>query len=68
MLKVNTMNYEGKEKRMNYRTPGRTPRYKKAIVTIDLDPEDNQFLAEGGKVKSAGRKYKNTIEEFGFGQ
>ena len=68
VLKVNTMNYDGKKKRMNNRIPGRTTGYKKAIVTIDQDPDDDQFLSEGGKVKSAGRKYKNTIEEFGFGQ
>ena len=38
VLKVNTMNVSGKEKRMG-RYVGKTSDWKKAIVTIDTNPE-----------------------------
>jgi large subunit ribosomal protein L23 len=37
-------------------------------VTIDTDPKAESYLQKGGKSATAGKKYKNTIEEFGFGQ
>ena len=67
VLSVNTMNYDGKVKRQGVHT-GRTPSYKKAIVTIDTDPSSSQFLIKGGKQSQSARKFKTTIEEFGFGQ
>ena len=66
VLKVNTRNVLGKTKRVGLNS-GRTPGYKKAIVTIDTDPQAETYLAKGGKVTSTGKKYNNTIEEFGFG-
>lgn len=66
VLKVNTRNVEGKIKRMGM-TSGRTPSWKKAIVTIDTDPQAVQYTDKGGKVKTSDRKYKDHIEEFGFG-
>lgn len=67
VLKVNTMNVSGKAKRVGYHQ-GVTPSWKKAIVTIDLDPSEDTYLVEGGKEKKLDRKYKTVIEEFGFGQ
>lgn len=50
VLNVNTMNVKGKEKRVGVHT-GKTPDWKKAIVTIDTNPTD--------------KKYKDSIEAFG---
>ena len=47
--------------------PNRTADWKKAVVTIDLDPQETTYLAEGGQEKTTTRKYKTSIEEFGFG-
>ncbi len=66
VLKVNTQNVSGKMKRVN-RHVGKTPDWKKAIVTIDLDPQETVYLVEGGKETKTNRKYKTSIEEFGFG-
>ncbi|MGI6580197.1 MAG: 50S ribosomal protein L23 [Saccharofermentanales bacterium] len=66
VLKVNTQNVSGKMKRVNMHT-GKTADWKKAIVTIDLDPQETTYLVEGGKEQKTSRKYKNSIEEFGFG-
>lgn len=66
VLKVNTTNVEGKLKRMG-KNQGRTPSWKKAVVTIDMDPQTETYLAKGGKQSSVSRKYKTAIEEFGFG-
>lgn len=66
VLKVNTQNVSGKTKRVNMHT-GRTADWKKAVVTIDLDPQETTYLAEGGQEKTTTRKYKTSIEEFGFG-
>ncbi|NLJ94857.1 MAG: 50S ribosomal protein L23 [Clostridiaceae bacterium] len=66
VLKVNTQNISGKLKRLN-RFEGKRPDWKKAIVTIDLDPEETTYLVKGGQEKKTNKKYKNTIEEFGFG-
>ena len=63
VLKVNTMNVKGKEKRVRYQT-GRTPDWKKAIVTIDTNPAEASYLAKGGKETKATKKYKDSIDEF----
>jgi large subunit ribosomal protein L23 len=67
VIKVNTVNYDGKNKRMGVHQ-GKTAAWKKAIVTIDQDPKSESFLTKGGKVSQSARKYKSSIEEFGFGQ
>ena len=45
VLKVNTMNVNGKKKRVGYHM-GKTSDWKKAIVTIDTNPEDKKYLAK----------------------
>lgn len=64
VLKVNTINYEGKMKRMGVHT-GRRSSWKKAIVTIDTDPKANEYLEKGGKKVMVAKKYKTEIEEAG---
>ena len=63
VLKVNTINVSGKTRRVG-RNYGKTADWKKAIVTIDTNPSDKTYLAEGGKVKKVAKKYKDSIEEF----
>ena len=63
VLSVNTMRVSGKEKRVRYQL-GRTPDWKKAIVTIDTNPADKTYLEKGGKSKKASKKYKTSIDEF----
>ena len=63
VLKVNTMTVKGKQKRVG-RSVGKTSDWKKAIVTIDTNPSDKTYLAEGGKVKKISKKYKDSIDEF----
>ncbi|SCW37372.1 large subunit ribosomal protein L23 [Ruminococcaceae bacterium YRB3002] len=67
VIGVNITNYDGKVKRQRY-TFGRTPAYKKAIVTIDTEGKDRSYLVKGGKASKASGKFKTSIEEFGFGQ
>lgn len=67
VIKVNTINYDGKSKRMGVHQ-GLTSSWKKAVVTIDTDPEAETFQTKGGKTSQSTRKYKTAIEEFGFGQ
>ncbi len=67
VLKVNTINYDGKTKRQGA-TSGKTPSWKKAVVTIDTNAEPATWLAKGGKSTQSQRRYKTSIEEFGFGQ
>ncbi len=67
VLKVNTMQYKGKIKRMGAHS-GPRPDWKKAIVTIDTDPQPEAYLGKGGKSVAIARKYKTSIEEFGFTQ
>jgi len=55
VLKVNTMNCDGKQKRMG-RFVGKTSSFKKAIVTIDPEPNEKG-------TKKADKK-KGTIEFF----
>ena len=63
VLKVNTMTVKGKEKRVG-RSIGKTSDWKKAIVTIDTNPEDLSYIAKGGKVTKVSKKYKDSIDEF----
>ena len=63
VLKVNTMNVKGKTKRVGYHV-GKTSDWKKAIVTIDTNPEEETYLAKGGKETKTNKKYKDSIDEF----
>ena len=63
VLKVNTMNVKGKTKRVGYHV-GKTSDWKKAIVTIDTNPEEETYLAKGGKETKINKKYKDSIDEF----
>ncbi len=63
VLKVNTINVRGKKKRVRYQI-GKTPDWKKAIVTIDMNPETKTYLAKGGKEVKGTKKFKDTIEDF----
>jgi len=67
VLKVNTINYEGKVKRQGYSIGPRAD-WKKAIVKIDTDPKAETYLIKDGKTVSTNKKYKTGIEEFGFVQ
>ena len=65
VLKVNTMNVNGKKKRVGYHV-GKTSDWKKAIVTIDTNPEEVSYLAKGGKQVKVSKKLfsqKNIKEE-----
>ena len=62
VLKVNTMRYDGKKKRV-WVHQGLTKAWKKAIVTIDQNPADEKYLSKGGKEVKVSRKYKTEIEE-----
>ena len=63
VLKVNTMNINGKKKRVGYHQ-GKTSDWKKAIVTIDMDPKASTYLGKGGKEAKASKKFNDSIEEF----
>ena len=63
VIKVNTMNVSGKQKRMG-RYVGKTSDWKKAIVTIDINPEQKTYLAKGGKETKISKKYKDSIDSF----
>ena len=63
VLSVNTMTVLGKEKRVRYQ-PGKTPDWKKAIVTIDTNPSEKSYLGKGGKETKISKKYKTSIDEF----
>ena len=63
VLKVNTMNVDGKKKRVGYHI-GRTSDWKKAIVTIDMEPGTSKYLEKGGKEVKGNKKFKDSIEEF----
>ncbi len=62
VLKVNTMRYDGKNKRVGVHL-GKTKAWKKAIVQIDTNPADEKYLSKGGKEVKSNRKYKTEIEE-----
>src|SRR5574344_1026722 len=59
---VNTLRYDGKDKRVGVHQ-GKTKAWKKAIVTIDTNPAEEKYLAKGGKETKLNRKYKTEIEE-----
>ena len=63
VLKVNTMTVKGKTKRVRYKE-GKTPDWKKAIVTIDTNPAEKSYLGKGGKEVKVSKKYKDSIDEF----
>lgn len=63
VLKVNTMIVSGKQKRVG-RNVGKTSDWKKAIVTIDLNPDEKTYLAKGGKETKVSKKYKTSIDAF----
>ena len=63
VLKVNTMSVKGKEKRVG-KSVGKTSDWKKAIVTIDTNPQEQTYLAKGGKEVKVSKKYKESIDEF----
>lgn len=63
VLKVNTINYIGKK--VNHRgQAGKTSDWKKAIVTIDLNPKEIKYLTKDGKEKKTSKKYNTEIEGF----
>ena len=62
VLKVNTMRYDGKNKKVGVHQ-GLTKAWKKAIVQIDTNPADEKYLAKGGKEVKVNKKYKTEIEE-----
>ena len=63
VLKVNTMNVNGKSKRVGYHV-GKTSDWKKAIVTIDTNPGDATYLAKGGKQTKATKNYNTLLGKF----
>lgn len=63
VLKVNTMTVKGKEKRVG-RNVGMTSDWKKAVVTIDMNPGDTTYTGKGGKEVKVSKKYKTSIDEF----
>ena len=44
VAKVNTLNMQGKEKRMGMRPAGRRPSWKKAMVTLPADSKSIEFF------------------------
>ena len=63
VLKVNTINVSGKEKRVG-RNIGKTADWKKAFVSIDVNPGAEQsYLTKGGKVTKVTKKYNDSIAE-----
>ncbi len=63
VLKVNTINMNGKTKRVGVHV-GRTSDWKKAIVFVDTQPQDGKYLGKGGKEVKVSNKYKEGIDEF----
>lgn len=63
VLKVNTINMQGKLKKQG-RTEGRRANWKKAMIQIDLNPQDVVYLTKGGKEKKVTKKYNTEIEGF----
>ena len=62
VLKVNTLRYDGKKKRVGVHQ-GLTKAWKKAIVQIDTNPANGKYLTKGGKEVKNNKKYKTEIEE-----
>lgn len=67
VLDVNTAKYRGKTKRLGVHI-GNRPKWKKAVIKIDLNPEPERYLAKGGKEIVSQKKYKTSIEEYGVTQ
>ena len=67
VVSVNVANFDGKVKRLRNK-PGKTASFKKAVVTIDTEGAEESYTGKGGKAVKTGKKYKTSIEEFGFGQ
>lgn len=63
VLNVNTITVKGKEKRVG-RSIGKTSDWKKAIVTIETNPSEVNYLTKGGKAKKVSKKYNDSIEAF----
>jgi len=63
VVKVNTVTVRGKMKRVGAHA-GKTADWKKAIVTIDMEPTEKSYLGKGGKAVKLNQKYKNSIDEF----
>ncbi|MBQ7446283.1 MAG: 50S ribosomal protein L23 [Clostridia bacterium] len=67
VLSVNTIRYDGKKKVRHQNSgvvEGRTVSYKKAIVKIDLNANEETYLGKGGKTVKSGKKVKNIIEGY----
>ncbi|MBR5227603.1 MAG: 50S ribosomal protein L23 [Clostridia bacterium] len=62
VLKVNTLRYDGKTKRVGVHQ-GKTSAWKKAIVTIDTNPKEEKYLTKGGKEVKKSKKYNTEIAE-----
>jgi large subunit ribosomal protein L23 len=60
--KVNTLKFDGKNKRVGVHQ-GKTKAWKKAIVEIDTKPAAEKYLSKGGKEVKLNKKYKTEIEE-----
>ncbi len=67
VLAVNTMQYDGKEKRQGVHS-GFQPSYKKALVKIDPAAKPVAYLTKGKKQTTNAKKFKTSIEEFGVSQ
>ena len=65
VLDVNTVAVRGRQKRVG-RSVGKTSDWKKAIVTIDTDPQARTYLAKGGKSKKVSKSVKNSIDAYGI--
>ena len=64
VVNVSTINVKGKPKRQGA-TSGKTSDWKKAIVTIDTNPQAVKYIEKGGKEKTVNRKYETSIKDFG---
>ena len=62
VLKVNTLRYDGKNKRVGVHA-GKTAAWKKAIVWVDTNPKDVKYLTKGGKEVKISKKYNTEITE-----
>lgn len=63
VINVNTMNVLGKAKRVGVHL-GKTSNWKKAVVTIDKNPQPITHLEKDGKQVASNKKYKTSIEVF----
>jgi len=63
VLSVNTVSMPGKMKRMGVHQ-GKTPDWKKAIVKIDTNPQEEVYFEKGGKQVTTNKKYNSEIADF----